>query len=46
MLIVTSTQEVDFVAGSLLYEVTFNGNGTAFPAQLAERVLTQAQARH
>ena len=45
VLTVTSTQ-VDFVAGSMLHQVTFNGNGTAFPAQLEEQLLTTAQTRH
>ena len=45
VLIVTSTQ-VDFVDGSVLHQVTFNGNGTAFPAPLEEQVLTEAQAGH
>ena len=38
MLTVTSTQ-VDFVSGSLLHQVTFNGNGAAFPAVLEEELL-------
>ena len=33
VLTVTSTQ-VDFVSGALLHQVTFNGNGAAFPAPL------------
>ncbi len=41
LLMVTSTQ-VDFVDGALVHQVTFNGNGTAFPAQLEEEVLTAA----
>ncbi len=45
LLMVTSTQ-VDFVDGVLVHQVTFNGNGTAFPAQLEEEVLTAAAARH
>jgi hypothetical protein len=44
VLTVTSTQ-VDFVAGSLLHQVTFNGNGTAFPAQLEVQLLSAARAR-
>jgi len=44
-LTVTSTQ-VDFASGALLHQVTFNGNGTAFPAQLEEQLLTTAEARH
>ena len=38
VLTVTSTQ-VDFVSGSLLHQVTFNGNGAAFPAVLEEELL-------
>ncbi len=45
VLTVTSTQ-VDFVVGRLLHQVTFNGNGTAFPAQLEEQLLSAAQAAH
>jgi hypothetical protein len=45
VLTVTSTQ-VDFVSGALLHQVTFNGNGTAFPAQLEEQVLSTMQAGH
>jgi hypothetical protein len=45
VLTVTSTQ-VDFVSGALLHQVTFNGNGTAFPAPLEEQLLAAAQARH
>jgi hypothetical protein len=44
VLTVTSTQ-VDFVSGALLHQVTFNGNGTAFPAPLEEQLLATAQAR-
>jgi hypothetical protein len=44
-LTVTSTQ-VDFVSGPFLHQITFNGNGTAFPAQLEEQLLTTALARH
>jgi hypothetical protein len=40
---VTSTQ-VDFVTGPLLHQVTFNGNGTSFPAPLEEQVLNAIQA--
>lgn len=43
-LTVTSTQ-VDFVSGPFLHQITFNGNGTAFPAQLEEQLLATAQAR-
>jgi hypothetical protein len=45
VLTVTSTQ-VDFVAGTLLHQVTFNGNGAAFPAPLEEQLLTTVEARH
>ena len=45
VLTVTSTQ-VDFVSGALLHQLTFNGNGTAFPAPLEEQLLEAAQARH
>jgi hypothetical protein len=45
VLTVTSTQ-VDFVSGALLHQVTFNGNGAAFPAPLEEQLLVTAQARH
>ncbi len=45
VLTVTSTQ-VDFVVGPLLHQVTFNGNGTAFPAQLEEQVLATARGGH
>jgi len=38
VLTVTSTQ-VDFVSGSLLHQVTFNGNGAVFPAVLEEELL-------
>jgi hypothetical protein len=44
VLAVTSTQ-VDFVSGSLLHQVTFNGNGTAFPAVLEEQLLATVKAR-
>ena len=37
---------LDFASGALLHQVTFNGNGTAFPAQLEEQLLTTAEARH
>jgi hypothetical protein len=43
-LTVTSTQ-VDFVSGPFLHQLTFNGNGTAFPADLEQQVLTAAQTR-
>lgn len=42
VLTVTSTQ-VDFVSGSLLHQVTFNGNGAAFPAVLEEELLATVQ---
>ena len=44
LLMVTSTQ-VDFVVGALVHQITFNGNGAAFPAQLEEEVLAAAEAR-
>jgi hypothetical protein len=44
LLTVTSTQ-VDFVVGALVHQLTFNGNGTAFPAPLEEEVLAAAEAR-
>ena len=44
MLTVTSTQ-VDFVSGALLHQVTFNGNGAAFPPVLEEQLLATVQAR-
>ena len=40
----TSTQ-VDFVSGPFLHQLTFNGNGTAFPAEIEQQVLTAAQTR-
>jgi len=43
VLTVTSTQ-VDFVSGSLLHQVTFSGNGTAFPAVLEEELLAAVRA--
>jgi hypothetical protein len=45
VLTVTSTQ-VDFVSGALLHQVTFNGNGSAFPAPLEEQLLSTMQAGH
>jgi hypothetical protein len=45
VLTVTSTQ-VDFISGALLHQLTFNGNGAAFPAPLEEQLLAAAQARH
>ena len=45
VLTVTSTQ-VDFVSGALLHQLTFNGNGAAFPAVLEEQLLSVVQARH
>ncbi len=44
ILAITSTQ-VDFVRGSVLHQVTFNGNGTTFPATLEIKLLTTAQNR-
>jgi hypothetical protein len=44
VLTVTSTQ-VDFVAGVLLHQVTFNGNGAAFPAPLEEQLLATMEAK-
>ena len=43
-LTVTSTQ-VDFVSGSLLHQVTFNGNGAPFPPVLEEDLLATVKAR-
>ena len=45
MLTVSSTQ-VDFVSGALLQQITFNGNGSAFPPVLEEQLLSTMQARH
>jgi hypothetical protein len=45
VLTVTSSQ-VDFVSGALLHQVTFNGNGAAFPAPLEEQLLTTVEVRH
>ncbi len=44
-LTVSSTQ-VDFVSGTLLHQVTFDGNGAVFPAALAEQLLAAARAGH
>jgi hypothetical protein len=44
VLAITSTQ-VDFVQGALLHEVTFNGNGTSFPATLEVALVSAAQHR-
>ena len=44
VLTVTSTQ-VDFVSGSLVHEMTFDGNGATFPTVLEEQLLAVAQAR-
>jgi len=41
---VTSTQ-FDFVQGALLHQITFNGNGTTFPAELEIQLLTTANHR-
>ncbi|HVT42445.1 MAG TPA: hypothetical protein VHD39_05630 [Acidimicrobiales bacterium] len=43
-LTITSTQ-VDLVHGTLLHQLTFNGNGTTFPAQLEVSVLGAAVRR-
>jgi hypothetical protein len=45
VLTITSTQ-VAVLDGPLVHELTFNGNGTAFPVQLEEQLLLTAQARH
>lgn len=45
VLTVTSTQ-VDFVSGALVHQMTFNGNGAAFPAPLEEQLLSKMQAAH
>ncbi len=42
--LITSTQ-VDFVTGRLFHQVTFNGNGSTFPAQLEVQLLGIAQGR-
>jgi len=44
VLAITSTQ-VDFVHGSLLHQVTFNGNGVAFPPTLEIALLAAVQNR-
>ncbi len=44
VLAITSTQ-VDFVHGALLHQVTFDGNGTTFPAPLEIDLLATAQSR-
>lgn len=44
-LTITST-EVDFVQGAQLQQVTFDGNGTAFPVQLEEQLLVAAEGTH
>ncbi len=43
LLAITSTQ-VDFVRGDLMHQITFNGNGTIFPATLEVELLTIAQS--
>lgn len=43
LVMVTSTQ-FDFARGGLLHQITFNGNGTTFPAELEIQLL--ATARH
>ena len=45
MLTVQSTQ-VDFVSGALLHQMTFNGNGSAFPPVLEEELLSTVKAGH
>ena len=44
-LTITST-EVDFVQGARLQQVTFDGNGTAFPVALEEQLLAAAGRTH
>ncbi len=44
LLVITSTQ-VDFVRDALVQQITFNGNGTIFPAPLEVELLTIAQSR-
>ena len=44
-LTVTST-EVAFVRGTEVHQLTFNGNGAAFPASLQARLVQAAQHRH
>jgi hypothetical protein len=44
VLAISSTQ-VDFVRGSLLHQVTFNGNGTTFPGTLELELLAAARSR-
>lgn len=44
-LTITST-EVDFVQGARLQQVTFDGNGTAFPVALEEQLLAAAERTH
>jgi hypothetical protein len=43
-LTITST-EVDFVSGRLSQQITFNGNGAAFPATLERQLLGSARGR-
>jgi hypothetical protein len=44
-LTITST-EVAFVRGAEVHQVTFNGNGTAFPGLLQARLVQTVQRRH
>ena len=44
VLAISSTQ-VDFVRGTLVHQITFNGNGTTFPPTLEIELLTTAQSR-
>ncbi len=44
-LTITST-EVAFVRGAVVHQVTFNGNGTAFPGLLQARLVETVQHRH
>ena len=45
VLTITSTQ-VAVLDGSLVHELTFNGNGTAFPTQLEQQLVAAARHRH
>ena len=45
LLTITSTQ-VAILEGSLVQELTFNGNGTAFPSQLEQQLVAAARHRH
>ncbi len=44
-LLITSTQ-IDVVEGTQVRQLTFNGNGTVFPALLEEQLVEAALARH